>query len=1308
MRVFVKILLFFFLTISHSFAQSNWSALLPASFPTNASGQIHGISRVSQLKFHPTNPNKMYAISARGGLFITSNGGANWIVAPGTDFMPYARLASVCVDFTNDQVIYLGTGDHNYYYSGSGVWKSTDGGNTFVPSGLSGKLVVEMIMDPTNQNTIVAATNAGIFKTLDAGSSWTLTSNARTFDDLKLKENSTTRTLFAATTDSAFFRSTNFGDTWTQISSGIVLPSGVSNGNGVRIAVTPSDSNVVYLAMVANGGMIYKSIDGGTTFTAQKTSSSPYISYYTNSSASSGQGDYNHGIGVDRTNPNILWYVAHCVWKSTDGGLNWTQQTDWWATVHTDMHQIVENPYNSTQLYNMNDGGVWLSTNGGTSWNPKSDGIAGYEIYHGNCSPTRRDMVSIGTQDNGELYASSAGWFTNRGGDWSSECSFDYRPGSSMVYYHNINKRRLVNGSDATYGLPPRVTLLQDIVFHRSNPDLAFVGDTVILRTTNLRTSTPSWTQIADLNKKIMAMHSSFADPNRLYVITSDAMIYVSINALSATPTFASYTLPNGTGSAASITSIKNSPNTIYITCNTKVYRSADNGASWTNITSNLPSVNHTRILADEYYSSNELVFIASDNTVYYKQVNHSAWTIFNQNLPSRTTVVDMSIYNDSTANTILRVATYGRGIWESPISGVHTLLADFTVNTNYPCLGSSVQFSDFSAGNPVSWSWSFPGGSPSTSTSDNPTVVYSVAGIYSVTLTVSDGITNSTITKTSYINTNGSDLPLSESFESVSTLPIYWSEFDDASDGIKWQLNSSASGFGTGIKSFYFNNWSQNATGKKDEIRTASMNGESYNSISLQFDVAYWSYTNQSYQDTLQVLISTDCGQTFTQLYNTGGASLSTVTGNSTSSFVPTSSQWRTESVNLNAYIGQRFLLAFRNVARYGNNLFIDNVSVNATVMAEAGVDKTICAGSSTSIGSAPTSGIDYSWSPSIGLSSAIVSNPTASPTSTQQYVLTVTHQLSGISAQDTAIVTVTLNQATIAVGGISSSLCTNSTVNIPYTVNCTYNSGNVFTAQLSNSLGVFSSPITIGTFSGTSGGTITGIIPSNIGNGSGYRIRIITSAPVTVGVDNGSDISIMNCTFGYSLKMFIQGYFVGNGIMRAAVNAALYPTLCDTVTLELHNSVPPYVLIESCCGTINVNGIGHFILNSNSLGKSYYIVVKHRNALETWSGSPVTLISNGLYNFASAANKAFGSNQVTVEPGVYAFYSGDISNGVVGGVPDGQINLSDFYELQNATGQFLSEYNFHDLTGDFFVETMDFSLIENNLNLNISVQKP
>ncbi len=1016
MRKLITLIIFFTgLFTSNANAQTaNWSAVKPALFPTNVSGQIHGISRVSQMKFHPTNSSKMYAVSARGGLFISSDGGANWVLAAGCDNIPYAAFASVCIDFTNDQILYLGAGDHNYYYTwggATGVWKSTNGGQTFTQTSLNNKIIVDMVMDPNDHNIIVAVTNGGIYKTINAGTTWTLNTTSRAFDDLKQKTPSS-RTLYAATRDSAFFRSSDFGDTWSQITSGIVLPAGVTNGSGCRIAVTPADTNIVYLGMVANAGIIYKSTNGGTSFTAIKTAISPYLTYYNNDPASSGQGDYNFGIGVDRVDANILYLVAHNVWKSTDGGANWTQLTNWWAKVHTDMHQINTSPYNNSQLWNMNDGGVWLSTDGGNNWSPKSDGIYGIEIYHGNCSPTRKDMISIGTQDNGELYSTTAGWFTNRGGDWGSDCAFDYRSNSSTVYYYENNKRRSVTGGDQTYGLPAAVTILQDIAFHRSNSNLAFVGDTSIYRTTNLTSTTPTWTSIVNLNKKIMAMHCNYADANKLYAITSDGFIYVSTNALSVTPTFTSYALPNSTNNDAHITTVNSSPNTVYITCNTKVYRSIDNGATWTNITYNLPSVNHVQIIADEYFSTNELVFVASNNTVYYKLANALSWTIYNLNLPSRTSIVNMSIFNDGTSNSALRVATYGRGMWETSISNLRTVNANFAANDTNPCPGATVQFSDLSTGNIVSRSWVFPGGTPATSGSINPTVTYPSAGAYNVTLTVSDGVSTNSITKTNYINIQAGNLPLAESFEGATDPPAGWKNQDNGTGGYAWAKTADAGGFGATVNSMMFNNYSWNVSGEKDELVTPRLEFTGYNDITLTFDVAYQVYPG--YVDSLLVLISTDCGNTFSTIYANGGATLSTA-GSASSIFIPTASQWRTETINLTAYAGQdNVVIAFQNVNGYGNKLYLDNININATVSASAGTDKNICSGNTTAIGMNSVNGINYSWSPATGLSSSSVSNPNASPTTTTTYILTASQANSGISGKDTVIVYVSPNIVT------------------------------------------------------------------------------------------------------------------------------------------------------------------------------------------------------------------------------------------------------------------------------------------------------
>jgi photosystem II stability/assembly factor-like uncharacterized protein len=933
---------------SHITGQNaNFSAVLPALFPTNASGQIHGISRISQMKFHPTNLNKMYAVSARGGLFISSDGGNNWTVTPGTDFMSTARFASVCIDYTNDQTIYLGGGDANYYSSGSGVYKSTNGGTTFTQTTLNNRIILEMIMDPSNNNVIVAATNSGVYKTTNAGSTWTLKTGAIAFYDMKQKQNSGSRVLFAAT-QSGLYRSLDFGDTWTAITNGIYIPSAAANGGGCRLGVTPADTNIVYLAMNDKGGSIFKSTDGGANFVNIKDNLSPYLTGYTNNTAEPGQGNYNLGFGVDRTNPNTIYFVAHNVWKSTDGGATWVQLTVWYQKVHTDMHEIFTSPYDNNKLYNMNDGGVWLSTDGGNNWTPKSDGIYGYEIYHGNCSPTRKDMISIGTQDNGELYANSAGWFTNRGGDWTPKCAFDYRPNSSMVYYYGNDKRRLVNGSDATYGLP--VTSLEDIAFNRNNINLAFAGNLDIYRSTNLQNVTPTWTKISTFNKSIKAVHSSLADINKLYVITNDGFIYICNDALAATPTFTPVALPNTTNTAASITTIASASNTIYITCNTKAYRSTNNGSTWTDITFNLPSVNHVRVLSDEYFSTNELVFVASNNAVYYKTASANTWSIYNTNLPTRTSIVDMSIFNDGTANTSLRITTYGRGMWETPISNLRSVTANFIADNTSPCVGGTVNFSDLSVGNVVSRLWTFPGGTPSTSTATSPSVVYNTAGNYNVSLQVSDGTNSNTMTKTAYININGSNLPLTEGFEGTQDPPEGWKNKDNGTVGFAWLKTTTASGFGGSVNAMMFDNWSWNGVGQRDELQVKKITLSALTTANMSFDVAYQAY-NSSF-DSLIVRVSSDCGNTYTRLYAKGGANLSTA-GAGSSEFIPTAVQWRTENINLNAFIGQNIIIEFQNYNAFGNNIYIDNVNITGTasIVSSAGANGAISPNGATSV---------------------------------------------------------------------------------------------------------------------------------------------------------------------------------------------------------------------------------------------------------------------------------------------------------------------------------------------------------------------
>ncbi len=923
---------------------ANWTPGTNATytnFPVNVSGQINGACRMVQMKFHATDPTKLYAVTAEGGFFTSVNTGTNWTVKAGTENLT-GSCASLCVDYTNDQVIYLGSGDPSYYSNGSGVYKSTNGGTTFTATTLTNCLVIEILQDPNNAGTFVAATNKGIYKSTNNGSTWTATTATTiTFCDLKRNTAANSSILYACTREnsSRYYRSTDFGGTWTQITSGIVTSATFIQA-GARIGVTPADPNVVYFEAIGGGGIIHKSLDGGLTFTVKRgegtgTLANPYLTFYDfdNANTLTGQGNYNNTITVDATNPAKIWLQAHNTWLSTDSGVTWTEITHWSTKVHTDMHQLQQSPFDSTKLYSCNDGGIWLSTDGGNNWVTKSDGLYAYEIYSncGRASNTDKNAVSIGTQDNGRLYRNATGWFTDRGGDDTRQKEYDYLPSGGNYYEKTQTNRKAINGgTTSTAGFPALGgNYWEYLAFNRSNINLGFMWftDNKLYRTTNLAATTPTWANVFTFTASVTAMHSCIADPNRLYVITSDTKIHVSSNALSATPTFTTYTLPTASNSLASIAAIANNANKVYISINNKVYSSIDSGATWTNITYNLPSVNHRKILAEEFGGTQELVFIATNNAVYYKKTGQVTWTNYSTNLPGRRAPTNFTMFDDGTSQAVIRYYTYGRGVWETPFTNLRVLTADFVANTTSICPGATVNFTDLSIGNAVSRIWTFSGGTPSTSTAVSPSVVYSTPGDYDVTLQVSDGTTTNTITKSAYINSIGTNLPLSESFEGAFNPPSGWTNIDNSSQGKAWAKTTTVGGFGLTSSSMLYDNYTYNVVGEKDELQVKKLNFAGLSSASLSFDVAYQVYNG--YSDALSVLISTDCGVTFTSIYSKSGATLSTA-GSGANNFVPLSNQWRTETINLNSYIGNsNVVLRFQNTNGFGNKLYLDNIAV-------------------------------------------------------------------------------------------------------------------------------------------------------------------------------------------------------------------------------------------------------------------------------------------------------------------------------------------------------------------------------------------
>ena len=150
--------------------------------------------------------------------------------------------------------------------------------------------------------------------------------------------------------------------------------------------------------------------------------------------------------------------------------------------------------------------------------------------------------------------------------------------------------------------------------------------------------------------------------------------------------------------------------------------------------------------------------------------------------------------------------------------------------------------------------------------------------------------------------------------------------------------------------------------------------------------------------------------------------------------------------------------------------------------------------------------------------------------------------------------------------------------------------------------------------------------------------------------------------------------------------------PGICDTVTIDLCENVFPFNVVYTSRSIINASGNGAFNYPLSADGGSFYIAVNNHNTLKTWSSNPLLFSMNTSYDFTTSASQAFGNNQKNLGDGRFALYSGDVNQ-------DNQINRSDFDELKDAIQLFPFGYLIKDLTGDYLIESSDFSLLENNI---------
>ena len=267
--------------------------------------------------------------------------------------------------------------------------------------------------------------------------------------------------------------------------------------------------------------------------------------------------------------------------------------------------------------------------------------------------------------------------------------------------------------------------------------------------------------------------------------------------------------------------------------------------------------------------------------------------------------------------------------------------LADFNADKHLMCEGAQVTFTDFSYnGTATSWEWTFPGGTPATSTDQNPVVTYATAGVYNVILKSSNSYGDNTKTKTNFIHvgsgTGATATPFTESFEQTTVLDTWITE--NSVPGVsKWERTTDA--FYTGSASLKLKN-NQTTVESLDAVITPAFNLTNVPSPRLKFKLAFKGTTisnivagtSTNTFGQLRIYVSSNCGQTWLLRKSIVDSALTTAGVGDTTAFIPASqSEWREEIVSSLSNVANNdnvmFKFEFKNGG--GNNFYLDDINV-------------------------------------------------------------------------------------------------------------------------------------------------------------------------------------------------------------------------------------------------------------------------------------------------------------------------------------------------------------------------------------------
>ncbi len=653
---------------------ANWTPMGPVDVPHGLNGGgPAGAGRINCISFHPTDPDIFYVGAPSGGVWKTTDGGSQWSCS--TDQLPALGVSDLAINPQDPRILYMVTGDKDggnscptYSY---GILKSINAGETWEATGLVHETAAQrrmrrILVSPSNPDILITAGNPGLFRSVDAGDNWELIRSGDFFD-LEFKPGDPS--IVYACTGNSIFKSNDEGLNFVQVTEG--LPdTGVGR---TEMAVTQANPDVVYAVMSnSDSGYkgLYKSSDAGETWVAKSTEETINIfSYALDGSGDTGIAWYAIALSIDQEDEDIVYSGSVNLWGSSDGGETWELTAHWYGAegnpyVHADQHTLAVNPLNNI-CYSGNDGGLYKTLDKGNSWIDISDGLSILQIYRMGASYSNPDIILEGSQDNGTFMYNAGSWNSVAGGD-GMECAVD--PVSDNIVYASYQNGALLRSDNQGQNwkdirAADGGAWITPFQISPMNPNMIVAGYHAVYLSGNRG---DTWHQISnDLAGESWLTEISFAPSNDAFIyVSAGSSLWGTQNRGDSWKTL-SQNLPDL--QIENILVAPSEPEKLWVcfsgyTEGEKVFYSDDGGENWINYSEGLPNIPVNCLEVNKL--SRYALYAGTDLGVFYRNPDMDSWLPYDDGLPN-------VIVNTLTINykiSKIRAATFGRGIWESPI----------------------------------------------------------------------------------------------------------------------------------------------------------------------------------------------------------------------------------------------------------------------------------------------------------------------------------------------------------------------------------------------------------------------------------------------------------------------------------------------------------------------------------------------------------------------------------------------------------------------------------------------------------------